>query len=197
MSLEVLLIRHGQSEWNASGRWQGQQDPPLTDVGRADARRAASGLGTFDAVMSSPLLRAVETAAALAEGIGVGPVLTDDRWMERSAGSWEGLTRPEIENGWPGYLADGRRPDDWESDETLMARAQGALAELWAEMADTQVATVTHSGLIMAVERHLGEPSGRMPNLGGRWLRCDEPDRWQLGPRVQLIDAATTVGVLE
>ena len=68
MSLEVLLIRHGQSEWNASGRWQGQQDPPLTDVGRADARRAASGLGTFDAVMSSPLLRAVETAAALAEG---------------------------------------------------------------------------------------------------------------------------------
>ena len=138
MPLEVLLIRHGQSEWNASGRWQGQQDPPLTDTGRNDARRAAAGLGTFDAVMSSPLLRAAETAAAVAEGIGVGPVLTDDRWMERSAGSWEGLTRSEIEAGWPGYLADGKRPDNWEDDDLLMARAQGALTDLWAEMADAQ-----------------------------------------------------------
>ncbi len=197
MSLEVVLIRHGQSEWNASGRWQGQQDPPLTDVGRNDARRAAAGLGTFDAVMSSPLVRAVETAATLAEGIGVGPVLTDDRWMERSAGSWEGLTRPEIEVGWPGYLADGRRPDDWEADDRLIERARAALADLWAETTDAQVAIVTHSGLIMAVERHLGEPSGRMPNLGGRWLSGDGPDRWQLGPRVQLIDAATSSGVLE
>ena len=197
MSLEVILIRHGQSEWNASGRWQGQQDPPLTDMGRTDARRAAAGLGTFDAVMSSPLVRAVETAATLAEGIGVGPVLTDDRWMERSAGSWEGLTRPEIEVGWPGYLADGRRPDDWEADDRLIERAQAALADLWVETTDAQVAIVTHSGLIMAVERHLGEPSGRMPNLGGRWLRGDGPDRWQLGPRVQLIDAATNSGVLE
>ncbi|MBK9297233.1 MAG: histidine phosphatase family protein [Candidatus Microthrix sp.] len=197
MPLEVLLIRHGQSEWNASGRWQGQQDPPLTDTGRNDARRAAAGLGTFDAVMSSPLLRAAETAAAIAEGIGVGPVLTDDRWMERSAGSWEGLTRSEIEAGWPGYLADGKRPDNWEDDDLLMARAQGALTDLWAEMADAQVAIVTHSGLIMAVERHLGQHSGRMPNLGGRWLRGAGPDRWQLGPRVQLIDAATSSGVLE
>ena len=197
MSLEILLIRHGQSEWNASGRWQGQQDPPLTDVGRTDARRAAAGLGTFDAVMSSPLVRAVETAAALAEGIGVGPVLTDDRWMERHAGSWEGLTRPEIEEGWPGYLAEGMRPDDWEADDLLIARAQGALADLWAQMTEAQVAIVTHSGLIMAVERHLGEPSGRLPNLGGRWLRGDAPDRWHLGPRVQLIDATTNSGVLE
>ena len=197
MSLEVLLIRHGQSEWNASGRWQGQQDPPLSEVGRSDARRAAASLGTFDAVMSSPLLRAAETAAAIAEGIGVGPVLTDDRWMERSAGSWEGLTRPEIEDGWPGYLADGLRPEDWEGDDLLIVRAQQALAELWAEMSEAQVAIVSHSGLIMAMERHLGEPSGRLPNLGGRWLRGDGPDRWQLGARVQLIDAATNAGVLE
>ncbi len=197
MSLEVLLIRHGQSEWNEAGRWQGQQDPPLTDAGRSDARRAADGLGAFDAVMASPLLRAADTAAALAEGIGVGPVLTDDRWMERSAGPWEGLTRPEIEEGWPGYLADGSRPDDWETDEALITRAFAALADLWHMMAAAQVAIVTHSGLIMAVERHLGEPAGRLPNLGGRWVRAERPDRWELGERVQLIDAATNAGVVE
>lgn len=197
MSLEVLLIRHGQSVWNEAGRWQGQQDPPLTDTGRSDARRAAAGLGAFDAVMASPLLRAVDTATELADGIGVGPVLTDERWMERSAGPWEGLTRPEIEQGWPGYLSEGRRPDDWESDETLITRALGALADIWHTMTDGQVAVVTHSGLIMGVERHLGDPAGRLANLGGRWLRGEGADRWQLGERVQLIDAATTSGVIE
>ena len=65
MPLNVLLIRHGQSEWNATGRWQGQADPPLTDEGRNDARRAAEALGAFDAVVASTLQRAIETAEAL------------------------------------------------------------------------------------------------------------------------------------
>lgn len=125
MPLNVLLIRHGQSEWNATGRWQGQADPPLTDEGRNDARRAAEALGAFDAVVASTLQRAIETAEALADGIGVGPVLTDPRWMERTAGPWEGLTRPEIEAGWPGHLAEGGRPAGWEADEVLVTRARG------------------------------------------------------------------------
>lgn len=197
MSLQVLLIRHGQSEWNATGRWQGQADPPLTDEGRSDARRAAATIGAFDAVAASTLQRAIETAEALAEGIGVGPVLCDPRWMERTAGPWEGLTRPEIEDGWPGYLADGRRPDHWETDDALVARAMDALAGLWAQCPDGQVAVVTHSGLIMAIERHLGDPAGRLPNLGGRWVHGDAADRWVLGERVQLIDAASSPGVIE
>ena len=197
MPLNVLLIRHGQSEWNATGRWQGQADPPLTDEGRDDARRAAGALGSFDAVVASTLQRAIETAEALADGIGVGPVLTDPRWMERTAGPGEGLTRPEIEAGWPGHLAEGGRPAGWETDEALVTRALAALAGLWAQTSDGQVAVVTHSGLIMAVERHLGEPVGRLPNLGGRWVVGHAADRWELGPRVQLIDAATSPGVIE
>ncbi|MBK7321152.1 MAG: histidine phosphatase family protein [Candidatus Microthrix parvicella] len=197
MPLNVLLIRHGQSEWNATGRWQGQADPPLTDEGRNDARRAAEALGAFDAVVASTLQRAIETAEALADGIGVGPVLTDPRWMERTAGPWQGLTRPEIEAGWPGHLAEGGRPAGWEADEVLVTRALAALAGLWVQTSDGQVAVVTHSGLIMAVERHLGEPAGRLPNLGGRWVVGHAADRWELGPRVQLIDAATSPGVIE
>ncbi|MEZ5382666.1 MAG: histidine phosphatase family protein [Microthrixaceae bacterium] len=197
MSLNVLLIRHGQSEWNEAGRWQGQQDPPLTEAGRNDARAAARVIGALDAMVSSHLQRASETAQYLADAIGVGPVFTDRRWAERSAGPWEGLTRPEIEAGWPGFLEAGNRPEGWESDEALVGRAMASLGDLWQQMGDGELAVVTHSGLIMALEAHMGEPVGRMPNLGGRWLRGDAADRWQLGRRVQLVDAAGSPGVVE
>ena len=75
----VLAIRHGESEWNAVGRWQGQADPPLTDAGMLQAVAAAQVLGTFDGVYASSLQRAADTAAIIAEAIGVGPVqLLDD-----------------------------------------------------------------------------------------------------------------------
>ncbi len=58
MPSRLLLVRHGQSEWNAAGRWQGQADPPLTDLGRAQARAAARAIGGVDAVFASDLQRA-------------------------------------------------------------------------------------------------------------------------------------------
>ncbi len=100
----LLVVRHGQSEWNAIGRWQGRADPPLTDEGRRQAADAAKVLGTFDAVVASPLVRAVETAAVLADHLGIGPVLVDPDLMERDAGEWQGLTRTQIESGWPNFL---------------------------------------------------------------------------------------------
>src|SRR5690606_34165227 len=93
----VLLVRHGQSEWNAIGRWQGQADPPLSDLGRLQAREASRALGTVDAVWASDLQRAVETAAIIAGELGVGPVVVDPDLRERDAGEFSGLTRPEIE----------------------------------------------------------------------------------------------------
>lgn len=100
----LLLIRHGQSEWNADGRWQGQADPPLTDLGRAQARHAARSLGVVDAIVASDLQRAAETAAIIAEELGVGPLVLEPGLRERDAGEWSGLTRAEIERDWPGYL---------------------------------------------------------------------------------------------
>src|SRR3546814_14677380 len=66
----VLLVRHGQSEWNATGRWQGQADPPLTDLGRAQAHHAARSLGVVDAIVASDLQRAADTAPIISGELG-------------------------------------------------------------------------------------------------------------------------------
>ncbi len=106
-STDLLVVRHGQSEWNAVGRWQGQADPPLSELGRRQAYVAAASIGAVDGIISSDLQRAVETAAIIAQQIGVGPVMVDERLRERDAGEWTGLGRAEIDKGWPGWVADG------------------------------------------------------------------------------------------
>jgi probable phosphoglycerate mutase len=181
----ILLVRHGQSEWNASGRWQGQADPPLTNHGRLQAREAAQALGTLDAVWASDLRRASETALTIADVLGVGPVVLDEDLRERDAGEWSGLTRDEIDERYPGYLAEGRRPPGWESDEALLARALGVLVRIAAELPGGDVVALTHGGLIYVVERHLGARFARIGNVEGRWVAV-HGDSLRLGERVQL-----------
>jgi probable phosphoglycerate mutase len=182
----MLLARHGQSEWNALGRWQGQADPPLSALGRRQALAAADRLGTVDAIVSSDLDRAVTTAAIIAEALGVGPVLVEPRLRERSAGEWSGLTRDEIEAEWPGYLAEHRRPPGFESDGSLLARTTAALAELAAAQPDAELLVVTHGGVVYVLESDAGLPFARLPNLSGRWL-AHEGGRIALGDRVELV----------
>ena len=199
MPTRVLLVRHGQSEWNALGRWQGQADPPLTDLGRRQASSAARSLGAVDAVFASDLERAAETALIIAGELGVGPVVLDADLRERDAGEWSGLTRVEIEERWPGYLeapADEhagfgpsvapRRPPSWEPDDSVLARAIAALRRIHDAVGDGDVVVVTHGGLIYVLEGHLGAPFGRLANGGGRWVEV-EGDRVVLGERVLLV----------
>ena len=198
----VLLVRHGQSEWNAAGRWQGQADPPLSDVGRAQARSAARSLGALDAVFASDLQRATETAAIIAGELGVGPVIVDPDLRERDAGEWSGLTRAEIEDRYPGYLTAApsfgpgheRRPPGWETDDSVRDRALRALAAIAAAVGGEpgrhrDVLAVTHGGLIYVVEHHLGHegPIPRLANGAGRWVLVDGA-RMELGDRVLLVD---------
>lgn len=202
----VLLVRHGQSEWNAAGRWQGQADPPLSDVGRAQARSASRSLGALDAIFASDLQRATETAAIISVELGVGPVVVDADLRERDAGEWSGLTRDEIEEQWPGYLdpppadkhtsfgaAPGRdtprRPPGWEPDHSVRERALRALARIGEEVDGGDVLAVTHGGLIYVVEHVLGHdgPIPRLSNGAGRWVVVDG-DRLTLGERVLLVD---------
>ena len=207
----VLLVRHGQSEWNADGRWQGQADPALTDLGRAQARHATRALGQVDAIVASDLQRAAETAAIISEVLGIGPVECLPQLRERHAGEWQGLTRAEIERDWPGYLerpppvegtaealgpaaqaastpGSRRRPPGWESDESVVDRAIEALALVHALVSDGEVLVVTHGGLMYALERLLGAPFLRLPNLGGRWLEVGPEGPTALGERVVLVD---------
>jgi probable phosphoglycerate mutase len=186
----VLLVRHGQSEWNADGRWQGQADPPLTDLGRAQAFHAARSLGVVDAIVASDQQRATETAALIANELGVGPLVLDPDLRERDAGEWSGLTRKEIDQGWPGYL-DGesrRRPTGWEPDEVLLGRATAALVRIHELAGGGEAIAVTHGGLVYVIEGHFGAPFARIPNLGGRWVEVDDTGLVGLGDRVLLID---------
>jgi probable phosphoglycerate mutase len=181
----LLLIRHGQSTWNAERRWQGHADPPLSDLGREQAVSAAKSVGAVDLIVSSDLARARETAEIIADSIGVGPVAVVQALRERAAGEWTGLTREEIESGWPGALDDGVRPDGYEDDDVLVKRVVPMLVAI-AERVDVAL-VVTHGGVIGAVERSLGADHSRTPNLGGREVHVKD-DRLALGRQVLLVD---------
>ncbi len=183
----ALLTRHGQSEWNALGRWQGQADPPLTDLGRRQAHEAARSLGAVDGIWASDLRRAAETAVVIADDMGVGPVVLDTDLRERDAGEWTGLTRAEIEQRYPGYLPDGRRPPRWESDEVLLDRAQRALQRIADAAPGGDVLVITHAGVVFAVERHLGLDHTRLANVEGRWVTVAR-EGLRLGDRLLLAE---------
>ncbi len=195
MTARILLVRHGQSTWNADGRWQGTEDPPLSTLGVKQAHMAAETLGTFDLVAASHLERASVTATIIANELGIGPVVTDPDLAERFAGGFQGLTRVEIEERFPGFLADGRRPDDYESDESVAERSVGALARIAAEVgAEGTALVVSHGGVIHTLERTAdARREGRLPNLGGRWFEVG-PSVFRAGDDVLLVDAdAVTV----
>ncbi len=148
------MLRHGQSEWNARQRWQGHGDPPLTELGRTQAREAAERLANagIERIVSSDLLRASETASIVAARIGLATE-QDARWRERDIGTWAGFTREEIELRWPAEYAHFRsddahaRPGGGESDAMLRARALEALAALRARYVGARVLVVTHRGI--------------------------------------------------
>ena len=187
----VLALRHGESEWNAVGRWQGQADPPLTDAGMLQAVAAAEVLGTFDAVWASTLQRAAYTAAIIAEAVGIGPVQVDPGLMEQAFGPWQGLTIHEIEAGWPNFLAEHRRPEGAERADDVSERALAALRRIAAEHPGGEVLVVTHAGLLRTLRRAIGAEDVRFTNLGGCWFDVHPDGRVAPGNVVHLIDPLT------
>jgi broad specificity phosphatase PhoE len=169
----LLVVRHGQTEWNATNRWQGRADVPLDDEGQRQAAEAALALGMFDAIWSSHLQRAHLTAQIIGEILGVGPVRTDERLAETAVGPWEGLTGPEVEAGWPGFLAAKRRPEGFEPYDEAAGRVIAALRDIALEHAGGEVLVVSHGGVMRAVRRALGVPDPHLPNLAGLWFHVD------------------------
>jgi broad specificity phosphatase PhoE len=109
----VVLLRHGRTEWNASGRFQGKLDSPLDSIGMAQA--AAAGVALLpmqaDALVSSDLQRAVDTAAAVGSECGLA-VTTDGRLQEIDLGTWQGLTRVEAKAAYPEEYARWQAGED-------------------------------------------------------------------------------------
>lgn len=143
----LLLARHGETDWNREGRWQGWADPPLNDTGRSQARQLAEELRSipFDAVFSSDLRRAHETAEILAAPHGV-PVVADPGLREIDIGSWSGLTRAEITERFP----DGVRQDG-ETHEQHGARVREAVVRIARAHLGGRILLVGHGGTIRSI----------------------------------------------
>lgn len=164
---EIYLVRHGETEWNVAGRFQGRLDSRLTEKGIAQAeafgRRLAALATEIDTLMASPLGRVRETTAII-RTFGQFPESTwDGRIAEVSVGSWDGLTHIDIDAGWPGLL-DGSTPFDWffrspdgESYDTAMARVTAWLEDL--------------SGVVLAISHGL---IGRL--IRGAYLNLTKDD---------------------
>lgn len=189
----VLLLRHGRTEWNASGRFQGQQDSALDVIGRAQAAAAAVAVAPMqpDAVLTSDLSRAVDTAALVAEEAGLA-VVADARLREIHLGRWEGLTRAEARAQFPEEYAswqagvDARRGDG-ETYAEVGARAVSCVLErLDALGPGSLVVAVTHGGTARATIGTLLslEPDTwwRLAPLGNcRWSLLSDMGRgWRL-----------------
>jgi glucosyl-3-phosphoglycerate phosphatase len=159
-SIRLVLWRHGQTQWNVDGRFQGQSDIPLDAVGEQQAERAARLLAGLrpDAIVSSDLVRAMATAAPLTRLTGL-TVTTDKDLRERFGGLWEGLTDTEIRTRYPAEHA-AWMPPGGESSAVVAERAGAALERIAAAMAPgTLVVVVSHGAAIrLGAARLLGFP---------------------------------------
>lgn len=177
----LLLLRHGQTTWNAERRWQGWADAPLSDLGRRQAVDAAAHLagGGFTLACSSDLQRALDTAKLVAEGIGLAAdVVVEPALRERNVGVFSGKTIDEILTEYPDCFDPGTRRmlrvPEGESDEDLWQRVSPALVALPRRYPGELIIVVSHGGVIRTIERHLGiDPEASTPNLGGRWLTVE------------------------
>src|SRR5262249_6584030 len=161
-SIRLVLWRHGQTQWNVEGRFQGQSDIPLDPAGEQQARRAARLLAGLrpDAIVSSDLSRAMATAAPLALLTGL-TVTTDKDLRERYGGLWEGLTDAEIRARFPEEHA-AWLPPEGESSAFVAERAGAALERIAAGMVPGMlVVVVSHGAAIrLGAARLLGFPGG-------------------------------------
>jgi broad specificity phosphatase PhoE len=171
----LLLVRHGETDWNRERRWQGHADRPLNEAGRAQARELADRLAADHppaAIHSSDLVRARETAEIVADRLGL-PVRVDARLREVDVGEWSGLTLAEVEERYPEGLR--RRLEGgpgWERGETYEAmgeRVLEALHEIAAEAHDGGALVVTHGGAMRAVWFASGGGDRDRPHVGN----CD------------------------
>jgi probable phosphoglycerate mutase len=172
----VLAIRHGETAWNVGGRIQGQLDIPLNDTGRWQVQRLARAVADegIAAVYSSDLLRALETAQAVAHGCDL-PITTDVGLRERGFGVFEGLTFDEIRQRWPEEAERWRRrdpdfePEGGESLNRFSRRSVATVGRLAALHPGQTIAVVSHGGVMDCLYR------------AATHLALDAPRSWQLG----------------
>jgi broad specificity phosphatase PhoE len=167
--MRLILVRHGVTDWNREGRWQGQLDPPLSASGRREASRVAQRVGRDPnlrpaRIMASTLARALETAKLIGKGVGVA-VEADPRLIEIGAGEWEGRTHSELETDdadrYLAWRASGGvgQPPGGEPIEAATRRVVELLDEVIAA-GDAPTLLVSHGGALRIVARVLFDLGG-------------------------------------
>jgi len=163
----IFLIRHGETEWNRNGRWQGHTDIPLSQIGREQAQALAWRLlnegAFFDHLYASDLCRAFETAQIIGRTLKMSaqpfPCL-----REINVGSWSGLTKAEIIQRFPGAFTDFFHSHDGEALDMFDQRVGEGVLELARRHPGERLAIVSHGGTIRGILRYLyavqglGEP---------------------------------------
>lgn len=159
---QVFLVRHGETDYNLSGRWQGHLDIPLNRQGREQAQQVAAALASrgLQAIYSSDLSRALETAQTIAAAAGLSQVRTDKRLRELNCGIFQGLTRSEIALTYPMEINHWDHSDDYvipSGESRLQVKAR--VADFWNYLMQHEtaerVAIVSHGGSIRWILNHL------------------------------------------
>ncbi len=188
---QLILLRHGETSWNAGRRLQGHRDIELSDIGVAQVAAAAASVAAMepDVVISSDLRRTMATARPIAELLRI-PLRADPRLRETRMGRWEGLTRDEVIARWPEEWSQWRTtgaefaPPGGESRVQVAARSSALVDELDAE--ETECALlVTHGGLIVGLTGYLlGWPQREWSRLEGigncHWVVLHRLATWRL-----------------
>ena len=172
------MIRHAQSVWNAAGLWQGHADPSLSPEGRTQAAAAGARLGGvgFDAVFSSDLTRAMETAEILVASLRTRPaMLVDPGLREYDVGEWSGRLREDIESLWPGdikrfatgELSSPPGGEDRAEFDSRVLSAAGRVARRAADGGWQSILVVAHGGVVRTLARLCGATEYRVGHLAG------------------------------
>ena len=196
-----MLWRHGQTTWNAEHRFQGQTDIPLDETGEAQAEQAARRLATLrpDALFSSDLTRAQQTAAPLSRLTGLAVTLDKDL-RERFGGDWEGLSDREIRERYPAERATWNPPN---GEPTLVVadRVAAACTRIAETLDNGHLAVLVGHGaaLRLGMERILGLPAEAAPTLGSlvncSWSVLELRDaHWRLNEYNVTVPEVATLG---
>jgi broad specificity phosphatase PhoE len=177
----LYLVRHGQTDWNVEGRWQGQADVPLNEIGRQQAAQIAHSLSEVGmaAIYSSDLVRARETADALAELTGL-EVQLDPRLREIHQGQWQGLLVTDIQDRY-GQAFQRRRDDPLNvappGGETVLQvreRVVDAIEDIVKGHPDERVAVVSHGFALAVIQVHYQDRP-----VTDAWELIPENDEWR------------------
>jgi len=187
----LLILRHAQSTWNAAGRWQGWADPPLSPTGEAQVSIATAvfrqeGVAPFEATFSSDLQRARRTAQLLSRALDSPEPVARPELREHNVGHWSGLTRPEIEAGWPGQIGQWSRGElastpGGESRPDFESRIHRVILDIARSQIGKRVLVISHGGAIRALTRVIAVEQSQVGSLSGCWVAFEDDQLRLLG----------------